>query len=230
MSGQIALVTGAAGGIGSAIAAQLRNRGWRVVGLDVRTTTADVTRVVDLRDPSGIPAAMDEIQEHVGLPSALVNAAGVYRAIDLLATEPDYIRDVLNVNVAAPILLCRELIRRNIELDTAASIVNITSVVAHQGSADPSYGASKGALVTLTKSLAKAYGSQRIRVNAVAPGIIDTEMARSIPPGRIDHYRSTIPAGRFGLPEEVASAVTFLLSDEAAYVNGAILDVHGGLA
>jgi len=110
-----------------------------------------------------------------------------------------------------------------------SSVVNVASVSGQMGSPDPSYAASKGGLIAMTKGLGRAYAAQGIRVNAVAPGIIDTEMAGLIPPDRREQSRRSIPSGRFGAAEEVAAAVAFLLDDESSYMAGTVLDVNGGL-
>ncbi|WP_086829210.1 SDR family NAD(P)-dependent oxidoreductase [Allokutzneria sp. NRRL B-24872] len=227
MSERVAVVTGAAGGIGAATVEVLRERGWAVAGVDLAPSTADSSHIVDLRSTDALGGVLDEIQARLGRVTGLVNAAGLYRAVALPETTSDYAADVMAVNVTAPIMLCREVIAR---AGGPVSIVNVTSVVGRIGSHDPSYGASKGALIALTKGLASSYGKSGVRVNAVAPGVIETGMARSIPAERLGQYLETIPAGRLGEAEEVASVIAFLLSEEAAYVNGAVVDVNGGLA
>ncbi|MFC0626316.1 SDR family NAD(P)-dependent oxidoreductase [Kribbella deserti] len=227
---KVAVVTGAAGGIGAAIVGSLQRDGWRVAGLDLRPSPADLDLVVDLADADALRRALDTVAAELGSPTGLVNGAGLYQAVDLLQTTPEYVDAVLAVNVAAPIYLCRGLIKRCLDADQPASIVNIASIVGHTGSDDPAYGASKGALFSLTKGLAKAYGAAGIRVNAVAPGVIEpTPMAATIPEHRRRRHLDAIPEQRFGRPEEVAEAVAYLMSSRSAYINGAILDVNGGL-
>jgi 3-oxoacyl-[acyl-carrier protein] reductase len=225
----VAVVTGAAGGIGAAVVDRLRKQSWKVAGVDRDPSTADMTHVVDLRDVTVVASLLDRIRDVLGEPTALVNAAGVYQAVSLLETSPEYINDVMAVNVTAPIILARELIRLSVERSSPASIVNITSVVGWTGGDDPAYGASKGALISMTKGLAKAFGSMGIRVNAIAPGIVNTPMARSIPVERLQNYMASIPAGRFADADEIAAGVEFLLSSDASYINGAIIDINGGL-
>ncbi len=230
MTNQVAVVTGAAGGIGAATATLLRDRGWLVAGVDLTPSTADSSHIVDLRETHAPTRLFDDVEARLGRPTALVNAAGLYRANGLLETTSDYASDVMAVNVTAPILLSRDLIDRAVRAKSGASIVNVTSVVGRIGSHDPAYGASKGALISLTKGLASSYGRSGVRVNAVAPGVIETAMSRTIPADRLGHYLDTIPEGRLGRAGEVAAAVGFLLSAEASYINGAVIDVNGGLA
>ncbi|NKY61013.1 SDR family oxidoreductase [Nocardia flavorosea] len=206
----------------------LRAQGWLVAGADRLESVADSVHLVDLSDPTATTALLTSVCQELGTPNALVNAAAIYRAHPLPEASPEYLAEVMAVNVCAPILLCRELIRLN--PDGSCAIVNVTSVAAHTGSQDPAYGASKGALIALTKGLAKEYGRFGTRVNAVAPGIIDTAMGRSIPSSRRARYLSEIPANRFGTPEEIAAAIAFLLSPDASYVNGEILNVNGGMS
>ncbi|WP_171074135.1 SDR family NAD(P)-dependent oxidoreductase [Nonomuraea basaltis] len=133
------------------------------------------------------------------------------------------------VNLVAPLVLCREFVGSHIACGSKASIVNVASVSGRMGSPDPSYAASKGGLIAMTKGLGRVYASHGIRINAVAPGVIDTDMARLIPAERREQYLSTIPSGRFGASQEVATTVAFLLSTESSYMAGTVLDVNGGL-
>lgn len=226
---QTALVTGAAGGIGQAIVAVLRVKGWRTIGADLHGSSADAHYSVDLRHPEQAAALIDKVTSDNGLPRALVNAAGIYRAVHLPETDTAYIDEVMAVNLVAPLVLCREFVGSHIADGSKASIVNVASVSGRMGSPDPSYAASKGGLIAMTKGLGRVYASHGIRINAVAPGVIDTDMARLIPAERREQYLSTIPSGRFGAAQEVAATVAFLLSDESSYMTGTVLDVNGGL-
>ncbi|GAA0385195.1 3-oxoacyl-[acyl-carrier-protein] reductase [Microbispora corallina] len=226
---RIALVTGAAGGIGQAIVDVLRRKGWRTAGADLKPSTADMHYPVDLSDHGQASALVGLVASDMGLPTALVNAAGIYRAVHLPETDERYIEEVMAVNLVAPLVLCREFIGRHVAGGTRASVVNVASVSGEMGSPDPSYAASKGGLIAMTRGLGRAYAAQGVRVNAVAPGVIDTEMAALIPADRRKQYRRSIPSGRFGTAEEVAAAVAFLLDDESSYMAGTVLDVNGGL-
>jgi 3-oxoacyl-[acyl-carrier protein] reductase len=226
---RIALVTGAAGGIGQAIVDMLRRKGWRTAGADLKPSTADAHYPVDLSDHRQAAELIDVVVSDIGLPAALVNAAGIYRGVHLPETDDRYIEEVMAVNLVAPLVLCREFIGRHVAGGSSASVVNVASVSGEMGSPDPSYAASKGGLIAMTKGLGRAYAAQGVRVNAVAPGIIDTEMAGLIPADRREQYRRSIPNGRFGAAEEVAAAVAFLLGDESSYMVGTVLDVNGGL-
>ncbi len=151
-------------------------------------------------------------------------------AHSLLETEITYLDEVYAVNVRAPILLTREMVARNIHAGSAARIVNVASVSGQIGSPDAAYGASKGALIAFTRGAGRAFASSGIRINAVAPGIVDTDMARVIPEDRISSYLSDIPLHRLASPEEVSAAVAFLLSEQASYLVGTVVDVNGGMS
>ncbi len=186
--------------------------------------------VADLAEPDAPAKVMFDVCRDLGVPTVLVNAAGVYRAIDLLETDVAYADEVYAVNVRAPMLLIKELIARHAPAGTAARVVNVASVSGQIGSPDAAYGASKGALIALTRSLGRAFAGAGIRVNAVAPGIVDTDMARRIPADRLASYLGEIPLGRMASAREVADAVLFLLSDQASYLIGTVVDVNGGMA
>jgi NAD(P)-dependent dehydrogenase (short-subunit alcohol dehydrogenase family) len=228
----LAVVTGAAGGIGRAVTAALAGAGHTVIGVDIvaeADPSAHAALGADLADPDAIEHLFRTIEKEHGLPGVLINNAGVYEARDFLDYTPDDYRRVFDVNVGAMFFCTQEFSRRLIGAGLPGSVVNIASISGQTGSPDPGYSASKGAVITLTRSLGRALAAHRIRVNAVAPGVIDTAMAAHIPPERADDYRARIPLGRFGTAAEVADAVRYLASPAASYVTASVFDVNGGL-
>ncbi|MEU0742069.1 SDR family oxidoreductase [Streptomyces sp. NPDC006134] len=228
----VAVVTGGAGGIGRAVTAALAGAGHRVVSVD-RTAEADPTAhaalVADLGDPEAVAALFRRIEETYGLPGTLVNNAGIYEARDFLDYTPEHYRRVLDVNVGAAFFATQALARALIAAGRPGSVVNVASISGQSGSPDTAYGTSKGALIALTRSLGRSLAPHGIRVNAVAPGLVDTPMAARVPAERAAEYRARIPLGRFGAVGEVASAIRYLAGADAGYVTASVLDVNGGL-
>jgi len=232
-----ALVTGASKGIGAATAVALARQGRNVLvgfggdadgaatvvaacedaGVAARAVRADLSTSVE-------PLA--EAAEDVGGVAVLVNNAGITADGLVFGMDDDAFARVLDVNLTASFRLSRAVLRRMLRA-RFGRIVNVTSVVGLHGNAgQANYAASKAGLVGLTKSLAREVGKRNITVNAVAPGFISTAMTDEVDTaGMLDR----IPAGRLGEAEEIAAAIAFLCSDEAAYVNGTVLQVDGGL-
>jgi 3-oxoacyl-[acyl-carrier protein] reductase len=232
-----ALVTGASKGIGAATAVALAGAGRPVLvhyGSDrdgaeetvAACTARDVearTVGADLRE--GVAPLVEAITEVGGL-GVLVNNAGVTAdGLALAMSDQDFALP-LDVNLTAAFALCRAALRGMLRA-RQGRIVNVTSVVGLHGNVgQANYAASKAGLVGLTKSLAREVGKRSITVNAVAPGFVDTAMTAGLDPAEL---LGRIPAGRLGRPEEVAAVIAFLCSDAAAYVNGAVVQVDGGM-
>ncbi|MFD0376131.1 SDR family NAD(P)-dependent oxidoreductase [Streptomyces sp. NPDC127112] len=230
--GALAVVTGGAGGIGRAVTAALAQDGYRVLAVDVRDDAdpaAHAALVADLGVPEAAGDLFREIEAAYGLPGILVNNAGIYEARDFFDYDVESYRRVFDVNAGAAFFCTQALARRLIAAGRPGSVVNVASISGQSGSPDAAYGASKGAVIALTRSLGRALAPHRIRVNAVAPGLIDTPMAARIPEDRAAGYRERIPMGRFGEAAEVASAVRYLVGADASYVSASVLDVNGGL-
>jgi NAD(P)-dependent dehydrogenase (short-subunit alcohol dehydrogenase family) len=233
------LVTGGSRGIGAAIARLAARRGY-AVAVNYRSRAEEAERLVaelgspavalqaDLSRESEVVRLFQQMDQ-LGPLYGLVNNAGILeQQTDLLGIDEARLQRVFATNVFGPMLCCREAVRR---MSGGGSIVNVSSVAARLGSPGEyvDYAASKGALDTFTVGLAKEVGPRGIRVNAVRPGVIYTEIhACGGEPGRPDRVGASAPLGRSGQPEEVAGAVVWLLSDEASYTTGAILDVAGG--
>lgn len=247
-SDNVALVTGAGGDIGRAICLELLQFGMGVVGSDrseceLRQTKADAERfgaaadffAVDLTDADGPERLLQQTLDAFGGLSLLVNCAGVCPTHPLSEATPDSWQRTLNLNTVIPALLSQRAAERMV--DGSGAIVNVASISAFLPKLDQAeYGASKAALVSVTRSLAKALAPRGIRVNAVAPGIIDTELTHSIAfarsgvVGAVPAAVGDVPLSRMGLPEEVAKVVRFLASSDASYVTGQTLNVCGGLS
>jgi len=243
---QVAVVTGAAGGIGAAICHRLALDGFAVACVDVREDDAIELAVriggaafgsvakgygADVRDPDAISQLALRVRADLGHPWLLVNAAGVFsiqRLTDLELSEWDRIIDT---NLKGPFLTCREFLPAMIAAKDGC-VVNIASTAGVKGGRRrAAYCASKGGVVLLTRSLAIDHGPDGVRVNCVCPGLIDTEMADWIrhDEDAMADFAARTPAGRIGRPADIADAVAYLASDAARYVQGAVLMVDGGV-
>jgi NAD(P)-dependent dehydrogenase (short-subunit alcohol dehydrogenase family) len=238
---KVALVTGAARGIGLATAKRFLADGWRVALLDIDGGTlrsavaglaeADRTLALecDVSDARAVAAAIDKVANHFGRLDALINNAGVAVFTSVLETSDEDWSRILAVNLSGP-FLCTKAAVPLMREHGGGAIVNITSISAVRASTLRSaYGTSKAGLAHLTKQLAVELASLGIRVNAVAPGPVDTAMAKAVhtPAIRAD-YHDAIPLNRYGLEEELAEAIFFLSSDRASYITGQVLAVDGG--
>lgn len=238
---KVAVVTGAARGIGLAIAEKFLETGYRVALLDIDETTlaqtAEALRerpeaiaiVCDVSDPQQVQASIDRIADHFGRIDVLVNNAG--RAIFKPAQETTF-EDwswILATNLNGP-FLCTQACAPVMLETGGGSVVNIASISGVRASTlRIAYGTSKAALMHLTKQQAVEYGNLGIRVNAIAPGPVETAMAAQVHSADIrTSYRDAIPLARYGTPQEIADAVAFLCSDAASFINGQILAVDGG--
>jgi 3-oxoacyl-[acyl-carrier protein] reductase len=230
--GGVALVTGGSRGIGAAIAQSLRDDGWRVATLSRNTrvvgrsptpTRADYT--ADVSDTAAVDRAFDAIESDLGPVLALVNNAG--RTDDGLAIRmrPEQWDAVISVNLTGAFNCTRRALRSMLP-ERFGRIVNLSSVVAERGNpGQANYAAAKAGLLGFTRTIAREMARKGVTCNAVTPGLIETDMTAEV----ADGWMAQVPAGRMGRPEEVAAAVAFLCSEEAAYVNGSTLAVDGAL-
>ena len=243
MNGKIAVITGGSRGIGKAICLELARRGANVVfsyagniaaaeetlaalkelGVEARAVQGSVA------DPAAVKALMDTAVKELGGLHILVNNAGITRDnLAMMLKEEDF-DAVIETNLKGA-FLCMKAAARPMMKAKFGRIINLSSVVALRGNPGQiNYCASKAGVIGMTKSLAKELGGRGVTVNAVAPGYIATDMTAALPEAAREAMLSTIPAGRAGTPEDVAAAVAFLASDEAAYITGQVLSVDGGM-
>jgi NAD(P)-dependent dehydrogenase (short-subunit alcohol dehydrogenase family) len=238
---KVAVVTGAARGIGLATAGAFLDAGWRVALIDIDGTELDRAAAslapsnavlaigADVADPDQVQAAADRVRDAFGRADALVNNAGVAVFKPILETSYDEWRRVLDVNLSGPFLMTQAVAPMMIA-GGGGAVVNIGSISGLRASTlRVAYGTSKAGLAHLTKQQAAELGEVGIRVNLVAPGPVDTAMAKAVhTPDIRAGYHDAIPLNRYGLEAEIAAAVLFLAGDQARYITGQTLAVDGG--
>ena len=242
LSNEIALVTGASRGIGKAIATALGSKGATVVGTATSASGAQgisdsfassgikgAGKVLNVTDPDSIGSLIKDIQAEYGAPTILVNNAGITRDNLLMRMKDDEWNDVIETNLTSAFRMSKACLRGMMKAKHGR-IITITSVIGATGNPGQSnYAATKAGVIGFTKSLAREIGSRGITVNAVAPGFIDTDMTRALPQEQRDALLEQIALGKLGTVEDVASAVVFLASADAAYITGETIHVNGGM-
>lgn len=240
--GKVAVVTGAARGIGRAIAERLAGEGADVVVCDLQAewladTVAAVQGfgrkalplAVDVGNGDAVNACMTEVVKVFGKVDIMVNNAGITKDTLLVRMSDDDWDAVLRVNLKGTFLFTRAVAKYMMKQRSGA-IINIASVIGLIGNAGQcNYAASKAGVIALTKSTAKELASRGVRVNAIAPGFISSKMTDALSQEVRDQMMANIPLARFGEPSDIAKAVVFLASDEASYVTGQTLSVNGGM-
>jgi 3-oxoacyl-[acyl-carrier protein] reductase len=241
LTDRVALVTGASRGIGRAIAMKLASQGATVVaaarGTHAEQTAAAITAVggraeavgVDVTDEAALGALPAQIVERHGRLDIIVSNAGIARDQLLLRMKRDDWDAVIGTNLTATFLLAQAAMRPLLK-QRGGRIIAVSSVVGQTGNAgQTNYAASKAGLIGFAKALAREVASRGITVNVIAPGLIDTDMTKAISGVAHADWAAQIPLGRLGTPDDVAAAVCFLASDEAAYITGQVLAVNGGM-
>ncbi|MDB5776244.1 MAG: fabG [Herbaspirillum sp.] len=243
LQGQIALVTGASRGIGRAIAAALSRHGARVIG--TATTDAGAAAisayleelapgqgkgvVLNVNDSAACSAVIDAVQRDFGAISILVNNAGITQDQLAMRMKDEEWDNVIATNLTAVGRLSRGVLRGMMKA-RAGRIINITSVVGEAGNpGQMNYAAAKAGVAGMSRALAREIGSRNITVNCIAPGFIDTDMTKTLGEDQTKALLQQIPLGRLGAPEDIAAAVVFLASPQAAYITGTTLHVNGGM-
>ncbi|WP_016956844.1 3-oxoacyl-ACP reductase FabG [Catenovulum sp. SX2] len=239
LDGQVALVTGASRGIGKAIALKLVAAGAKVVGTATSEKGAAAISeylgdngkglVLNVTDDASIAAVFEQIKADFGEIDVLVNNAGITRDNLLMRMKDAEWTDIIDTNLTSVFKLSKAVLRAMMKKRNGR-IVNIGSVVGSTGNpGQANYCAAKAGLVGFTKAMAKEVASRGITVNSVAPGFIDTDMTKELNDDQKSTIFAQIPAGRLGQPEEIAAAVLFLASPEAAYITGETIHVNGGM-
>ncbi|WP_343650555.1 3-oxoacyl-ACP reductase FabG [Herbaspirillum sp.] len=243
LQGQVALVTGASRGIGRAIATELARQGAKVVGtatseagaaaiseyLAVLGPEAGRGVVLNVNDAEASVAVVEQVQKEFGSLSILVNNAGITQDQLAMRMKDEEWDSVIATNLTAVGRLSRAVLRGMMKARTGR-IINITSVVGEAGNpGQMNYAAAKAGVAGMSRALAREIGSRNITVNCVAPGFIDTDMTKALNEQQSAAILQQIPLGRLGAAEEIAYAVAFLASPQAAYITGTTLNVNGGM-
>ena len=242
-SGQKVVITGASRGIGKAISLAFLEEGATVIGIyGGNKESADAFQLecskygenlelhqCDVSDPVQVEQFFVNIEERFDTIDILVNNAGIRKDKLLALMDSESWQQVIDINLGGTFNMCKHAVLLMLK-QKYGRIINITSPVASLGFAgQTNYGASKAGQIGLSRSLCKEVARKKITVNCVSPGFIDTELIADLSPAQVKEYKKIVPMRRFGKVEEVAAAVLFLSSKEAAYISGSVLDVNGGL-
>ncbi len=239
LEGKVALVTGASRGIGRAIAELLAERGATVIGTATSENGAAAISdyladkgkglALNVTNVESIEATLKNINDEFGAIDILVNNAGITRDNLLMRMKDDEWNDIIDTNLT-PIYRMSKAVLRGMMKKRSGRIINVGSVVGTMGNAgQANYAAAKAGVIGFTKSMAREVASRGVTVNTVAPGFIETDMTKALNDEQRAATLSNVPAGRLGDPKEIASAVAFLASPEAAYITGETLHVNGGM-
>lgn len=236
LTGRVALITGATGGIGLQIAKKMKQAGATVVvsGRNIAKMNAEfddeyIKIPCDLATDGGAVELIMETIERAGKIDILINNAGITKDTLLMRMSDEQFEDVINTNLRSCFKMCRAAIMPMMK-NRYGRIINMASIIGVIGGAgQANYAASKGGMIAMTKSIAAEVASRGITANAIAPGFIKTPMTDVLSEELKKTYLSQIPAGRFGEPEDIANACVFLASEEASYINGQVLHINGGM-
>lgn len=246
LDGKVAIVTGAARGIGEAVALKLAEHGAHIAFTYVSDSSADKAAALEAKiqalgvkakayqsnagDYAACESLVNDVIAQFGTVDVLVNNAGISKDNLLMRMTPEQWNDVIQVNLTGVFNMTKQVIRPMMKA-RQGSIINMSSVIGEMGNAgQASYAASKAGVIGFTKSVAKELGSRNIRCNAIAPGFVETDMTQYLKEGEAaDKYKAGIPLGRFASAEDIANVTLFLASDMSSYVTGQVLSACGGL-
>lgn len=244
LCGRTAIVTGAAGGIGTATAHNLANQGANLILVDIRENelkeiannikskynNSVETIYCDLSHEDEVKQLFSKAEKLTDKIDILVNNAGLFKNDDWdTGTDESYLHLAMKINFEAQFILCQDAVK-HMSKNNYGRIVNVASIGAYCGGIKYAcYCSSKSAILGLTKSLALEYAKNGITLNCVAPGIIDTPMLNTLSKEEKEYFNNTIPVGRLGNPQDIANAITFLCSKESEYITGSIMHVNGGM-
>ncbi|XP_039302603.1 estradiol 17-beta-dehydrogenase 8 [Solenopsis invicta] len=244
MPGKLAFVTGAGSGIGREVCRVFAREGATVIATDLNVKTAEETVAtlegaghaalnIDVADRNSVETVFKHVLEQFSKPpTIIVNSAGITRDHFLVKLTDNNFDDVINVNLKGTFLVMQTAVKAMIEANATkdSSIINISSIVGKRGNIGQSnYCASKAGVVAMTKTASMEFGQFGIRVNSVLPGFIDTPITATVPDKVKELFIKNIPLQRLGKPQEVAEVIAFLASDKSSYVNGASIEVTGGM-
>ena len=243
LDGKVAVVTGGSRGIGRAVVLELAGRGAKIVlNYAGNTAAAEETQAVarnlgaevvlckaDVADADACEVMINVAIEQFGRVDILVNNAGITRDNLFMRMKPEESNAVIATNLTGVYNCCRAVVKYMIK-QRSGSIINMTSVIGEVGNiGQANYAAAKAGVIGLTKSLAKELAARNIRVNAIAPGFITTDMTAGLSESIIEKLKTGVPLARLGQPEDVAHATAFLASDSTSYITGQVLNVDGGM-
>lgn len=236
LNGKVALITGATGGIGGAIAKRMKDAGATVVvsgrSMDKLNAQFDDSYVkipIDLAADNGAVDLVNAAIEAAGKIDIVVNNAGITKDTLLMRMTDEQFDDVINTNLRSCFKMCRAVVMPMMK-NRGGRIINMASIIGTIGGpGQANYAASKGGMIAMTKSIAAEVASRGITANCIAPGFIKTPMTDVLSDDLKKTYLAQIPAGRFGEPDDIAAACVFLASDDASYINGQVLHINGGM-
>jgi 3-oxoacyl-[acyl-carrier protein] reductase len=242
LKNKVSIITGAAQGIGLATALKFAQEGAIVIVCDMKREAVDAAVAqcreagaqaegfaVNVTDRAAVDAMVAAVKKKFGRIDVLVNNAGITRDARLQKMTLEQFDAVIDVNLRA-VFHCAQAVADTMVAQGAGSIINASSVVGIYGNfGQTNYAASKFGVIGFTKTWSRELGPKGVRVNAIAPGFIDTPILASMPDKVVEHMRNDVPLRRLGKPEEIANVYAFLASDEASYINGTVIEVAGGL-
>jgi NAD(P)-dependent dehydrogenase (short-subunit alcohol dehydrogenase family) len=223
----VALVTGAASGIGAAVVTELRSAGWVVAGYDLRPADADLSRTGDVTDSAAVAAAVSDITRELGPVRALVTAAGYYEMVPFGEISAQQWQRMLAVHLGGLVTVVRAVLPGMLSRRDGRIVAVSSELAIGGGDGDAHYAAAKGAIIGLVRSLAAEVAGQGVLVNSVAPGPTDTPLLEPTSLWRAPGYLATLPMERLARPDEIAAAVRFVL-EEGSFMVGEIVSVNSG--